>query len=43
MGLLVTFALLAILYVGLSALLSLKVPYAAFERDTSSSVQKKQQ
>lgn len=43
MGLLVAFVCLLILYVGISALTSLQVPYAAFERDTSASVQKKQQ
>lgn len=43
MGLLVSFFCLTILYVGFSALASLKVPYAAFERDTSSTVQRKQQ
>lgn len=43
MGLLASFFCLLILYVGLSALTSLQVPYAAFERDTSASVQKKQQ
>lgn len=32
-----------ILYVGVSALSSLEIPYAAFERDTSAAVQKKQQ
>lgn len=34
---------LMIFYVGLAALLSLEVPYAAFEKDTSAAVQKKQQ
>lgn len=43
MGLLASFVCIGILYVGFSALVSLKVPYAAFERDTSASVQKKQQ
>ncbi|RDW60433.1 Ac45/VOA1 transmembrane domain-containing protein [Aspergillus mulundensis] len=43
MGLIATFFFIAILYVGLSALMSLQVSYAAFEKDTSSSVQKKQQ
>ncbi|PKY01265.1 BIG1-domain-containing protein [Aspergillus campestris IBT 28561] len=43
MGFMATFLFLAILYVGLSALLSLQVPYAAFEKDTSATVQKKQQ
>lgn len=37
------FVCLAIFYVGLSALTSLQVPYAAFERDTAPSSQKKQQ
>lgn len=43
MGLIASFVCLSILYVGLSALMSLQVPYAAFEKDTSASVQKKQQ
>ncbi|KAI9042262.1 Ac45/VOA1 transmembrane domain-containing protein [Aspergillus affinis] len=43
MGLMASFVCLAILYVGLSALMSLQVPYAAFEKDSSSAVQKKQQ
>ncbi|KAL4893358.1 BIG/ATPase V1 complex, subunit S1 [Aspergillus ambiguus] len=43
MGLLASFFCLSILYVGFSALSSLQVPYAAFEKDHSSSVQKKQQ
>ncbi|KAF9886033.1 hypothetical protein FE257_012089 [Aspergillus nanangensis] len=43
MGFLASFFFLSILYVGFSALSSLEVPYAAFEKDTSSSVQKKQQ
>ncbi|KAE8348643.1 BIG/ATPase V1 complex, subunit S1 [Aspergillus coremiiformis] len=43
MGLMASFIFLAILYVGLSALASLQVPYAAFEKDTAASVQKKQQ
>lgn len=43
MGFLASFFCLMILYVGFSALASLKVPYAAFERDTSANVQKKQQ
>ena len=43
MGFMASFLFLAILYIGLSALLSLQVPYAAFEKDTSASVQKKQQ
>lgn len=37
------FLFFAILFVGLKALLSLEVPYAAFEKDTFSTVQKKQQ
>lgn len=37
------FLCFAILFVGLKALLSLEVPYAAFEKDTFSTVQKKQQ
>lgn len=43
MGFLVAFVLLSILYVGISALLGLQVPYAAFEKDTSPNSQKKQQ
>ncbi|GES63054.1 BIG1-domain-containing protein [Aspergillus terreus] len=43
MGLLASFFCLSILYVGFSALSSLQVSYAAFEKDTSASVQKKQQ
>ncbi|KAL4997225.1 BIG/ATPase V1 complex, subunit S1 [Aspergillus recurvatus] len=43
MGLIAAFFFIAILYVGLSALMSLQVSYAAFEKDSSSTVQKKQQ
>ncbi|PWY77205.1 BIG1-domain-containing protein [Aspergillus sclerotioniger CBS 115572] len=43
MGFLATLVFLIIMYVGLAALSSLEVPYAAFEKDTSASVQKKQQ
>ncbi|GLA27630.1 hypothetical protein AnigIFM63604_000421 [Aspergillus niger] len=43
MGILATLVFLMIFYVGLAALLSLEVPYAAFEKDTSAAVQKKQQ
>ncbi|PYH43400.1 Ac45/VOA1 transmembrane domain-containing protein [Aspergillus saccharolyticus JOP 1030-1] len=43
MGLIASIFCLLILYVGLSALLSLEVPYAAFEKDTAASVHKKQQ
>ncbi|KAL4881398.1 BIG/ATPase V1 complex, subunit S1 [Aspergillus karnatakaensis] len=43
MGLIAAFFFFAILYVALSALMSLKVSYAAFEKDTSANVQKKQQ
>jgi len=43
MGLLAVFVCLAIFYVGLTALTSLQVPYAAFERDTAPGAQKKQQ
>ncbi|KAB8238636.1 BIG/ATPase V1 complex, subunit S1 [Aspergillus alliaceus] len=43
MGLIATFIFIIILYVGFSALASLEVPYAAFEKDTYASVQKKQQ
>ncbi|KAL2807858.1 BIG/ATPase V1 complex, subunit S1 [Aspergillus granulosus] len=43
MGLIAVFFFLAILYVAFSALMSLQVPYAAFEKDTSATSQKKQQ
>ncbi|KAL4865973.1 hypothetical protein BDV12DRAFT_140660 [Aspergillus spectabilis] len=43
MGLIAAFFFFAILYVALSALMSLQVSYAAFEKDTSATVQKKQQ
>ncbi|PYH93488.1 BIG1-domain-containing protein [Aspergillus ellipticus CBS 707.79] len=43
MGLIATFFFLIILYIGISALASLEVPYAAFEKDPAGSVQKKQQ
>ncbi|KAL2857829.1 BIG/ATPase V1 complex, subunit S1 [Aspergillus pseudoustus] len=43
MGLIAAFFFFAILYVAFSALLSLQVPYAAFEKDTSATAQKKQQ
>ncbi|KAL5340542.1 BIG/ATPase V1 complex, subunit S1 [Aspergillus crustosus] len=43
MGLIATFFFVGILYVALSALMSLQVSYAAFEKDTSTVVQKKQQ
>lgn len=43
MGFLASFICIMILYVGVSALSSLEIPYAAFERDTSAAVQKKQQ
>ncbi|GFF31889.1 protein big1 [Aspergillus udagawae] len=43
MGFLAVFFFLMILYVGIRALTSLEVPYAAFEKDTAASVQKKQQ
>ncbi|KAL1968510.1 hypothetical protein VTN77DRAFT_1720 [Rasamsonia byssochlamydoides] len=43
MGLVAGFVFLAILYVGFSALTSLEVPYAAFEKDTAPGSQKKQQ
>ncbi|KAL4930712.1 Ac45/VOA1 transmembrane domain-containing protein [Aspergillus undulatus] len=43
MGLIAAFFFILILYIGLSALMSLQVSYAAFEKDTSSTVQKKQQ
>ncbi|EKV05569.1 BIG/ATPase V1 complex, subunit S1 [Penicillium digitatum] len=43
MGLMATFLFLAILYIGISALSSLEIPYAAFEKDTSAAVQKKAQ
>ncbi|KAJ5356509.1 BIG/ATPase V1 complex subunit S1 [Penicillium concentricum] len=43
MGLMATFLFLAILYIGINALSSLEIPYAAFEKDTSAAVQKKAQ
>lgn len=43
MGLMATFLFLAILYIGINALGSLQIPYAAFEKDTSAAVQKKAQ
>ncbi|CAP95351.1 hypothetical protein NUH16_008169 [Penicillium rubens] len=43
MGLMATFLFLAILYIGIGALSSLEIPYAAFEKDTSAAVQKKAQ
>ncbi|KAL1897318.1 hypothetical protein Sste5346_004054 [Sporothrix stenoceras] len=43
MSLIVFFILLTILYVGLSAVASLKVPYGAFDKDMGPSAQKKQQ
>ena len=43
MGLFASFFFFSILYIGINALSSLQVPYAAFEKDTSAAVQKKQQ
>ncbi|CAI7593755.1 unnamed protein product [Penicillium glandicola] len=43
MGLMATFLFLAILYIGINALSSLEIPYAAFEKDTSAAIQKKAQ
>lgn len=43
MGLMASFLFLVIMYIGINALSSLEVPYAAFEKDTSAAVQKKQQ
>ncbi|CAG8396359.1 unnamed protein product [Penicillium salamii] len=43
MGLMATFLFLIILYIGISALSSLQIPYAAFEKDESATVLKKQQ
>ncbi|KAJ5092095.1 hypothetical protein NUU61_006965 [Penicillium alfredii] len=43
MGLLAFLLFIVISYIGVSALSSLQVPYAAFERDTSAAAQKKQQ
>lgn len=43
MGFLASFLCLIILYIGVSALSSLQVPYAAFEKDTSVAGQKKEQ
>lgn len=42
MGLLVSFILLSILYVAISAVASLKVSYAAFDKEMGPSGQKKQ-
>jgi hypothetical protein len=42
MGFLASFICIVILYVGISALSSLQIPYAAFERDTSAAVKKQQ-
>ena len=43
MGLLVAFILLSILYVGVSAVASLQVSYAAFDKEMGPAAQKKQQ
>ena len=43
MGLIVFFILLTILYVGLSAVASLKVPYGALDKEMGPAAQKKQQ
>lgn len=43
MGFLASFICLGILYVGFTALASLEVPYAAFEKDVAAGAQKKQQ
>lgn len=43
MGLMASFLFVSVLYVGFSALSSLEVPYAAFEKDISAGAQKKQQ
>ncbi|KAJ5902302.1 BIG/ATPase V1 complex subunit S1 [Penicillium taxi] len=43
MGLLASSLFIVILYIGISALSSLQVPYAAFEKDTSAAIQKKAQ
>ncbi|PWY69555.1 BIG1-domain-containing protein [Aspergillus heteromorphus CBS 117.55] len=43
MGFIATLFFLIVLYIGISALASLEVPYAAFEKDPAASVQKKQQ
>lgn len=43
MGFIATFLFVMILYIGINAISSLQVPYAAFEKDTSAVVQKKQQ
>lgn len=42
MGLIATFFFVMILYVGINALSSLEVPYAAFEKDTFAAVKKQQ-
>ncbi|KAJ5327767.1 BIG/ATPase V1 complex subunit S1 [Penicillium brevicompactum] len=43
MGLMATFLFLTIMYIGISALSSLQIPYAAFEKDESAKFQNKQQ
>ncbi|CAI7586989.1 unnamed protein product [Penicillium bialowiezense] len=43
MGLMATFLFLMIMYIGISALSSLEIPYAAFEKDESAKFQNKQQ
>lgn len=43
MGFMASFLCLVILYIAISAVTSLEVPYAAFEKDTSAAAQKKQQ
>ncbi|KAJ6120375.1 hypothetical protein N7523_004655 [Penicillium sp. IBT 18751x] len=42
MGFLASFICIVILYVGISALSGLQIPYAAFERDTSAAIKKQQ-
>lgn len=43
MGLVVSFVLFSILYVGISGLSSLQVSYAAFDKEMGPAAQKKQQ
>ncbi|KAJ5331124.1 BIG/ATPase V1 complex subunit S1 [Penicillium atrosanguineum] len=42
MGFLASFICIVILYIGISALSGLQIPYAAFERDTSAAIKKQQ-
>jgi len=42
MGLIAFFIFILITYIGVNALGSLQVPYAAFEKDTSAAIKKQQ-